>query len=365
MFKKISILGFMLVQCSAFAATSPIVGYGSANSVLPYKNQELFYRGFELGFNSTVNKKVNLQTVHDQSESPIGALNSIKKILPLDPVAVVGFPTSHEAVQVAPITAKNQILTIFPAAGHSKLATFGQRIFTTGESMRSHTEAVMNFVNSKYKGLKGLIVYNKRAVFSANQVVDIERFIKAKNLKTDVDVKAIDKFMKLDKETMESLKSGKYKFVMITMYPDESFAFMDQLQHYNVDSPILTNSSWTVGDLEMVRRTIANRRSPIFTISLQDKNSKDYEGFQKKAKKRFGVEPTSEVANGYDVGVILASTLNRIEGPITKQSVMQAFHQNDCCFNGTSVGTICFSKNGGHANKKVKVVELLKNGTLK
>jgi len=70
---------------------------------------------------------------------------------------------------------------------------------------------------------------------------------------------------------------------------------------------------------------------------------------------------TSEMAYGYDLGVIVGQTLNEVKGKLTKESIVEAFHKLQC-FNGTTVGKMCFTPDGGHAERKITFVKFTKSG---
>ena len=138
----------LLTSFGASEKNKPIV-YGFADSVHPAKNQELFFLGFELGFDKVMGKESTSKLVGLKSStdgSQLGAAKIIKEILVSQPGLIAGFPTSHEALQVAPLSSKERVLTIFPSAGHTKLATFGPYVVTTGESMDVWVNTTIDFL---------------------------------------------------------------------------------------------------------------------------------------------------------------------------------------------------------------------------
>ncbi len=92
-----------------------------------------------------------------------------------------------------------------------------------------------------------------------------------------------------------------------------------------------------------------------------DSQSKYGKEFRKQFLKHFAKEPTGESAYGYDLGVISAQILKRINGPITKKSFRESFESNRC-FDQLSIGKLCFPKNGGHASRPIVYLKFTKDG---
>src|SRR4051812_44844989 len=78
--------------------------------------------------------------------------------------------------------------------------------------------------------------------------------------------------------------------------------------------------------------------------------------------KKYGKEPTPENALGYDLGAIIAQTINRIEGPVSKQSIIASFRREPC-FSQLSVGQLCFSDKGGHSTIHHRFFQFSANGS--
>ena len=355
----------LLISNSAWAS-KPIVGYGSSDVVLPAKNQELYYLGFEAGLmrkmgNVHLSEYVTTYQISDGSH--LGAIKSVKELINRDVKVIAGFPTSHEAVLVGRMTSQMGILSIFPSAGHAELAKMGDAVYTTGESISVTVDTVIAIANSiKRESDKGLIVYNQRAVFSVNQEEELERKIaKGEHRGLKVDKAYLLQDLRLEDGVVASLRKGEYQYLIITMYPDESVEIMKQLEAHNIEVPIVTNSSWSTGDIEFLRRIIAHRKSPIYGYILWFEDSRENQDISKYIVNKYGRKPTTEIIDGYDLGIIVGTLIQRMNHQHGDNDPIKLF-KDDLCFYGTSAGTMCFHKGGGHAKRNVYKVKISNNG---
>ncbi|MBI3535231.1 MAG: amino acid ABC transporter substrate-binding protein [Deltaproteobacteria bacterium] len=301
--KKFAVLILLIISARCWAL-APVVGYGYATSVLPAKNQEAFLSGFELGFKKILGYEAFRTLViveRDTTGSPAGAIKTLSRLQEKGVSLITGFPTSHEALQVADITKNTGQLTIFPSAGHSRLSSMGANIVTTGESMKGYVKQTTEFLMNKFKNKSGLMVYNPEAVFSVNQKDEFENYIR-------------------------------------------------NLPAHNKP-----------GDIEFVRRAISLKKHAIITGAIWIPGSKESLPFEKMAKQVYGIMPTTDIAAGFDVGVITATVLKRTNGNYSKSAIIKAFSENRC-FSGISFGKICFPKEGGNGDGKLKFRYLTKQG---
>ena len=172
----------------------------------------------------------------------------------------------------------------------------------------------------------------------------------------------LDSILILDEASIADIRNKKYDYFFVTMYPDESVSFIRQLEALKVDLPILANSSWATGDLEFIRRGIMHKKSPILIGSIWMEGSAESKGFEKLLKTKYNRGPTAEIASGYDVGIIAGTVAKRAGGNYSSANMFKSFY-NDVCFDGTSVGKICFPATGGHAIRKMHYFKFNAAGT--
>lgn len=358
-------IAMFVVTLVSYGSLAAQIGYGFSDAVLPAKNQELFYMGFEAGAGEvlgTSNLKNAISLVRITDGSQLGAVKSAKQLLAIKEVVMMaGFPTSHEALLVAPLFIENGILSFFAGAGHSSLANFGEIINTTGESMSLSVDTTLNYIKNIYFEKNGLVISNAKAVFSKNQEDSLKSKITKTSLSSKIQFANLNSNLKLESNILTALKEGHFNYLILTPYADESVHLLEQLEKSGIDIPIITNSSWTTGDVEYIRRFLSRRKSSVVSTMLWSKKSKDWKLFERKIMKLYGRTPTSEMAYGYDVGIISATLIKKTKPPVTKVSVAKTFSKVKC-FEGTSVGRLCFDNNGGHALRKMHLVRFTING---
>ena len=359
---------FVLMSCLMAApslATAPVVGYGSSNAVLSAQSQELFYMGFEAGFKHTIKKSLPLDFLTTENVwdgSKLGALKSVDALIKRNVTLIVGFPTSHEAVLAAERAKSAGIFTIIAGAGHSKLAEMGALVTTTGESMDYSTRELLEFAAGKFKGQRGIICSNPKSVYSIDQERQFERLVaEQKGKSVALSFARLNDKLRFDDKVISDLRQRKIDFILFTQYADESQSVLAQLYDAGIDIPIIANSSWTTGDVEFLRRFLAKRNAPTYGACLWLQGSRDSVEFERVIKNLYGRPPTTEVMYGYEVGVIAASIIERTSD-YSKEGIHKAFLQNTC-FPGIS-GSICFSKNGGHPQRKIYMMRLTKDGMI-
>ena len=360
---KISLLIFSF---GSITANAGVVYYGSSNAVLAAKNQEMFLMGFELGLGNNIpkNKAKDLLVIEqDTTGNPLGALVVAKKIFRCDPPIVVGFPTSHEALLVAKEYAKSGSLIIFAGAGHSELASFGNTVHTTGESMEFSTGMIIDFLKNKFGGQHGAVIGNPYAVFSKNFDDGLTAQIRSHRDVPKLEFFKLSKDQQLGEKELLRLRTGHFDFMLISSYPDECVRLLEQLDQAHIDLPIVTNSSWTTGDVDYLRRLLSKKTAAVYSAALWLPGSQSSRGFEALVKSRFGRDATSEIAYGYDLGIIVGKTLIAAKSDYSNGNLLRTF-LNLRCFDGLASGRICFQRSGGHAVRTLQFVQFTNHGLI-
>lgn len=290
--------------------------------------------------------------------SKLGAMVSAQTLLKKGVKFLVGYPTSHEAVLAAKVCLKNSILCIFSGPGHDSLGQMGKHIVTTGEPMKLSVNETLGFIKKKQLGRNGGVIVNPYAVFSQNQADMIKTLTRTRD-DLRLTYISLDKDLKIPPDQLTNITNS--DFLIITPYADESAKILEALKSANIDVPIITNSSWTTGDLEFIRRYLVSWRSPIYSSTLWLKGSPESAHFERLVRKIYGREAVSEISYGYDLGVIIRALLKKLPPKYTKEDVLRAFYQQKC-FDKTTSGSLCFEKTGGHAHRSIYFVEFTKLG---
>ena len=334
------------------------VGYGSSDAVYSAKNQEFFYMGFLLGLDKGLDRgKRNevlgqLKTAQIADGKHLSAVRSATKLVDEGVSVVSGFPTSHEALLAAKVARDKDRIFISAAAAHSDMATLGKNIFTLGESVTKSKKALIQFVSQKLPGKKGLLLSNERFVFSVNQA----SILKDVNLRMgnvlNLEEKPLSEDHQVSEEVLKSLKAGEYGYIIITTYADDSTKLLEQFVKSGVSVPIIANSSWTIGNIELVRRSLLKVKSPVFCVASVVKGLPTSKRFEAEYQEKYNKPPETEMYYGYDLGQVVAQAINRIPEKLTPESFAKAFREN-LCFKDTTTGRVCFPAEGGHAVRNI------------
>ena len=336
-----------------------LIGYGSSTSTLTSKNQENIYMGFELGLKEMIGSQKFAELIvieQDRSGSQLGSIDSLKKILKKNVVAVFGYSGSHDSILVGKYMKDRSVLTIVPGSNHNELKNLGPTVFTTGHSMDEEVNNTFEFINKKFGKKKGFAIFNKYAVASSS----IDELLKKKSL-PNISKIYLTRDFKLTPEDIKKIKTDQIEFLYFSAYPEAMINVVHQLEENGIDLPVVAASSWGLGDSDLMRRFIANKKKPIFVSTEWNRDSKESKHFTSLFRSKYGREPTPENALGYDLGIIAGTTINRVRSDLTRESMVEAFKKYPC-FSNLSVGKICFDKKGGHSNVKPHFYKYSLNG---
>lgn len=346
---------FVAITIAAHAHAGPPVGYGTADSVTPKEVQKLVLVGFEAGLKVSLQDKFYKDVFAvdiDDSASPMGAVRSAQRLLAQGVQVLVGYPSSHEAFLVAGLAQQEQAMFISASAAHSKLAEMGDGVYSVAESMGVAVKATLDFMLKTFGSKRGLVLVNPKALYSMNHVPVIENFLQGDFKTLELDFVNLTPQGLLPKEKLQELKEGKYHYIYYTQYADEAVPSLRQFFENNIDLTILGSHSWDKSDVPTIRPYLFERKNPTYGFAQWIPGLKESKEFETVVKKDYGLEPIGGMAYGYDLGVVVGTTLNRIkEDNVTAQNFKQAFKKN-LCFERTSTGKICFSPTGGHAERK-------------
>lgn len=344
-----------LLFCTVGQA-KPFLGYGMTNTVTSIQSQERAYMGFKTGFDMTIKKKLDPDFIVRESLFGAGSLSAVKVAEKLHKQGVqvfLGFPTSHEAFLVSEYAHKKGLMAFFSAAGIMKLAQMGDQVFTMAESPEESLKDRFDFIRKQFPRKKGVALFAAHKVFSFAQFATFERLLKTPEYKDlELSLVKVNASGQVSEDILEKLKNGEFQYMYLTMYAKDAVPVFEQLEKVKVDLPIVASSSWDFQNIDVVRRFLMARKSPAYTYTIWDDKKPDAQKFLKDIKTVYQARPSGGMAYGYDLGVVVATVLNRIEGPVSLAKFKKAF-QKDPCFDGTIAGRICFDPKGGHAQRPI------------
>lgn len=357
---KFAIVSTFLLFSSLSYSGPGFIAWGSTNSVVTAPIRENFLSGYQLGFESKLGRgsfEKYVKTYEDNSGLKTSAVGLAKKALNDGAIALIGFPGSHDALLVAKIASENSVLAISPGCNHQSLSTFGAFVHSSGHSGDYEVTSSISFIKKYFKG-KGLVIVNPRAAPSAN----IGEIFKNKiSTDADYDIVDLDIELKLTEEKIIELRKGKYRYIVLTPYPDDLGKLTNQLKELSIDVPTLAGSAWGTVDSDIMRRYVVSKRTPFYMMTSWNADSPFGKAYIKKYKLNFAKTPSADSAFGYDLGVITGTILMKTKSKLTKESFANSFRDNPC-FNGLSIGKLCFSSKGGHATRPIFFLKYTKSG---
>ncbi len=339
-------------SCLLFTLSSPAwaaakIGYGSSTAVVSPSYQENVLRGFELGVARLLGPETGdspflVKQVNDKSIQ--GATVAANSLIDSGVVALVGFPVSHDALLAADVARKAGVLAIFGSPSHTAMAEKGPLVYSTGASISTLQDDLLQFLIEKFPGKKGLAVVNPSSVFSINQ----ETLLKAKMEKLPglkIEIARLADGLVMPEAVFSRMKKGEFDYVYLSLYPDDLVALFNQMQAGKVDLPMVAFGG---PDPEILRRFVAVKKAPYFIGTTWVPSDPQMKELDKEVFKKYGKNATFETVIGYNLGMVVGQVIKSVEGPLTKSSVITAFRKKSC-YAVLGNRQLCFGPNGGHA----------------
>lgn len=351
-------LGFLgtlaLLSVLSYGANPPSegkIGYGSSTAVISPAFQENVFLGFELAFQKILGKERAdsvLVTRRLNDKTIQGASVSAEALMKEGVVGLVGFPVSHDALLAADVAKKYGVLGIMGGAAHSDIAERGPLVYSTGAAMDTLLETLCDFLESTFAAKRGLTIVNPFAVFSVNQEKLLARKIEKDHPGIQMQTRRVNQALVLNDADLQELKKGAFDYLFVTLYPDDLVALFNQLTIAGVDLPMVAFGG---PDPDILRRYMGQRKTPYYVGTTWVPGAPEFKELEKEMQKRYGRSPNMEIVLGYNLGLVVGQTVQRVKGPVTKASFAKAFKQSPC-FTGLG-GDLCFGPQGGHAKQSI------------
>jgi ABC-type branched-subunit amino acid transport system substrate-binding protein len=343
-------------SCLLFTLSTPglaaaKIGYGSSTAVVSPSYQENVLRGFELGVarvlgpQSPEKSPFLVKQINDKSIQ--GATVAANALVDSGVVALVGFPVSHDALLAADVARKAGVLAIFGSPSHTAIAEKGPLVYSTGASISTLQDDLLQFLMEKFPGKKGLAIVNPTSVFSINQ----ETLLKSKIPtlpKLTIEIARLADGLVMPEAILSRMKKGEFDYLYLSVYPDDLVALFNQMQAARVDLPMVAFGG---PDPEILRRFIAGKKAPYFIGTTWVPSDPDMKALDKEVFKKYGKNANFETVIGYNLGMVVGQVLKTNEGPLTKESVLASFRKKSC-YPVLGRNELCFGPNGGHATSQ-------------
>jgi ABC-type branched-subunit amino acid transport system substrate-binding protein len=325
--------------------------------------------GFELGFASVWRgRSPDLGIVYDNDTTgnPLAASRAAGRLISNGSIGLFGFPGSHDSLLAAKVALNAGVVAVFPGCNHSDLANFGPYVLTTGYHMSFEVRSMLDFAQKNLRLRHLLVVIDSRSAPSSDQ----EQYFLAERARlaaagVRIAIASLGEKRRFSSEIMSSIKKGDFDGILVTSYPNQSLDLIGQLSSEGIGLPLVAGSSWGTVNPDLFGRFFASRTGKSYIMSTWHRESglaKDR--FDVPFQRKFGRPPNFESAFGFDLGVIAGTLVKRNPRAASASDFRKSFDRNRC-FEGLTIGKLCFPPTGGHVVRPVYFFEVVKGVQLR
>lgn len=289
--------------------------------------------------------KLNL-VVADNKSDPVRAAYLQNRLLTRDhAVTTVGPSTSFNFIETIPAAMENKIPTIASHSTNDQITvspdgTVYEYVFRTTFNDSSQGNAMANFALNNLGARKAVTIKEQNNVYSEGLVKSFTSAFEAGG-GTIVSNEAYQKGDKNFNDIVNKIKEEDYDVIFLPAYFQEAGLIIKQIRDAGIQKPILgTDAVDTPILLEIAGPQPLNNvyLTTDFSSINQDPQ---VQTFIANYKKRFGKDPISSDARGYDTGYFIADAIRRA-GSIEPQALTNAYATTED-FNGVT-GTFSMGK---------------------
>jgi branched-chain amino acid transport system substrate-binding protein len=265
----------------------------------------------------------NLKLIAEDDQSRPGeAATVVRKMLSRDKiVALLGEVASSRSLEAAPLCQQAGIPMISPASTNPKVTEVGDFVFRV-----CFIDPFQGTVLSKFALSKG---WKKVAVLTdvkQDYSVGLSQFFKKHFSANGGEIVAEQSYSSGDKDfkaQLTAIKGSQPDAIVASGYYTETGLIALQARELQVNAPLLGGDGWDSPSLVEVGGKAIEGSFFSNHFSVEDP-SPAIQGFLKKYRDKFGVEPDAMSALGYDSAMILVDAIKRAgttEGPKLKAAI--------------------------------------------
>jgi branched-chain amino acid transport system substrate-binding protein len=247
--------------------------------------------------------------VEDDQSKPEEASNAVTKLITQDHVAaVIGEVASRRSLAAAPVAQRYKVPMITPASTNERVTEVGDYIFRVCFIDPFQGEVLAKFAYNDLKARKAAVLKDIQQDYSVGLTDSIMRNFKALGgtvldpvsySSGDADFKAV----------LTQIRQSRPDVIFVTGYYPEAAIIVRQARELGMTMPMLGGDGW-VGD------ALQNGREALNNTYISNHYSGDnpdpvVQNFVASYRQKFGHEPDSIAALGFDAIKVLADALNR------------------------------------------------------
>lgn len=326
--------------------SGPVAEYGVASS-----------NGTKLAFDVLNGKnyldgKVLTPVAYDDESDQTKAVNLFNKLISNDKiVALVGAVTSKPSLAVAPVANEEKIPMITPTGTHLDITPDYEYVFRACFIDPYQGQLAGQFAVQNLGVKKVAVVYNVGSDYSVGLAEEFTKAVKEAGL----EVTNNEGYNDDDKDfsaLAAKLKASAPELVFVPDYYNKVGTIVGQFKAAGVDAKYLGGDGW-----DGVLANFAKEAEGCYYLthfSVNDPSNTTSE-FVTAFKDKYGVEPSSFAALGYDAGLVIAEAVKKA-GSTKSEDLMNAMKNIE--LQGVT-GTIRFDENGNPNNKDVTVIKVV------
>ncbi len=326
--------------------SGPVAEYGVASSngtklAFEKLNAENYLEGRKI-------TPVAYDTEADQTK----AVNLFNKLVSNDKVvALVGAVISSTSLAVAPVAQEENIPMITPTGTHLDITPDYPNVFRACyidpyQGMLAGQFAVENL------GVKKVaIVYNVGSDYSVGLAEEFKKVVEAAGL----EITNNEGYNEEDKDfsaLAAKIKAGAPELVFVPDYYNKVGTLVGQLKTAGVEANFLGGDGWD-GVLANYAKEVEGCYY-LTHFSVADTNDKVTK-FVNAYKEKYGMEPSSFAALGYDAGQVIVEAI-KVAGSTDPDAIVKAL--NSLQFEGIT-GVLRFDEDGNPKNKDITVIKVV------
>lgn len=328
-----------LFLCLAFLAFA-LTGCGQQNnseeirigSVLELTGNASSYgqsalKGIKMAFEEinskggVLDKKLVLISEDNKSE-PSDAANATTKLIQQDQVdALISCMASSNGIASANIAQASQVPYVAPATVAPEVTETGDYIFRVCFTSPYQGKIMAKFAIDTLKVKKIAILTDMSTDYSKG----LTKFFKEEYIKLGGKIVAEEAYSQKDTDynaQLTNLKAAKPEAIFVPGYYNEVGLIAKQAKQLGFNAPLLGADAWDSPKLVEMGGEAINGSYFVNHYSAQDTDPRIQE-FVKKYKAKYGEEPDSMAALGYDAAIVLADAIKRA-GSTDKKAVRDA-----------------------------------------
>ena len=332
---------------------------------LPSMNQDSYKLGIDLALeqfnNSPFAKRNKLQVeviTYAANNKTTSLQNAYEKAIKDGVVAIMGLPTSQEALSVGQLAVKHKTLTFSFLAANTNIEKYRNYLFSGALNSNDDTELTQKHILKHEKLNRVLFITRNNSLFTSGFINKL--IINSKNKLEAYDLIKLDPLKQLSKEQLKKLKKSSYDLVALSLYAYQGVNVLNQLAEHGIvkQQPVIVSGAWYY-DFKPIDLYLKQHSNIYVITSMSMQWIHNNAGrFILTFKKEFHQEPDTNHVIAYDVSNMIVTAIKKSKD-YTRKSILKSFTDHKH-FTGIS-GPYHYDNCRSHPRKYYFIHKLNKN----